>query len=455
MTASSTLPVQNPSLLPEPGPVIESPMKEVGEIEDELGQQATEKAKSFGGSNNSYCSVPRRQLSVAFADEVQGLTPSPPLSRPFQLSPSHVRRKKHLAGTNALACPHDKVSNPASASFVQPVDLGHGMTSLAVTSAPVREVREWPQIKKAPTFASLRVHESCASQMFSRSSRERESSQEHFFTPPSTRYPSTRKGRGKARASDDVYDQDASIVSENRHRALRRSCSDSSTSSKHNQSSGRSRPVARSTGRQDPASAEIFQPVAAAISAYSYDIAPPAVENATSSKVLHSLHSQPTSSMLLNQPVIRNDVAQQSRLGSERRRLDLPSIPTAEISSSRDFSSSLYSRPRSRIFRGLSKAFDGEADAAAPSMQSPVGTPRKSFSFDAGLHDMEALAEQRYVASKRSDAWTGGKREEISRLREDNEAIRKQISDLRHEFRSLKDVLLQAESHERWQECVS
>lgn len=160
--------------------------------------------------------------------------------------------------------------------------------------------------------------------------------------------------------------------------------------------------------------------------------------------------------MMLNQLALQGNVAKQSRAMSKKQKLaSISSTPTIEASSSHDFSSSLYSRPKPRMVRNHSKALDGGADAATPLLQSPVCGPRRSFSFDAGLHDVEALAEQRYIAAKKSGLWTGGKRSEINRLRNDNEALKQQISDLRTEFRTLKEVLLQTESHRRWQECVS
>lgn len=74
------------------------------------------------------------------------------------------------------------------------------------------------------------------------------------------------------------------------------------------------------------------------------------------------------------------------------------------------------------MFCNHSKALDGGADAINP-LQNPISALRRSFSFEPGLHEVEVLAEQRYVATNRSEVWTGGKRSEISRLRTDNEAL--------------------------------
>jgi hypothetical protein len=148
-------------------------------------------------------------------------------------------------------------------------------------------------------------------------------------------------------------------------------------------------------------------------------------------------------------------VAGPSELGTRKRKyVDVSTTPTAANSSFHNFSSSLHSRPRARVCRNHSKALDGGADAATPLLLSSVESPEKSVSFDSGLHDVEAIAEQRYKLAQRGTVWTGGKREEASRLRDNNAALKRQITNLCDEFRMLKDVLLQAESHRRWQECV-
>ncbi|KAF3035044.1 hypothetical protein E8E11_001029 [Didymella keratinophila] len=162
-----------------------------------------------------------------------------------------------------------------------------------------------------------------------------------------------------------------------------------------------------------------------------------------------------TGSSRFDSSAVHGNVAKQSRATSKKRKLaDIFPAPKIAGSSSHSFSSSLYSRPKSRVFRNRSKALDGGADAMTP-LQSPISAPRRSFSFETGLHEVEAVAEQRYVAAKRSEVWTGGKRSEISRLRTDNEALQQQISSLREEFKTLKDVLLQAETHRRWEARVS
>lgn len=88
-------------------------------------------------------------------------------------------------------------------------------------------------------------------------------------------------------------------------------------------------------------------------------------------------------------------------------------------------------------------------------LQSPVSGPRRNFSFESGLHVVEARAERRYVSTKRSEVWTGGKCLEIRRMCTGNKALQQHIVGLREEFRNLKNVLLQAESHRRWEACVS
>jgi hypothetical protein len=102
--------------------------------------------------------------------------------------------------------------------------------------------------------------------------------------------------------------------------------------------------------------------------------------------------------------------------------------------------------------RNALKALDGGANVVSPPIQSPPDVLRKSFSLDAGLSGIEALAEHRCIVAKRDGVWIGGKRSEISRLRIDNDALRREVSSLREEFQVLKDVLLRAETRRRWGE---
>ncbi|KAJ4309858.1 hypothetical protein N0V94_008727 [Neodidymelliopsis sp. IMI 364377] len=106
----------------------------------------------------------------------------------------------------------------------------------------------------------------------------------------------------------------------------------------------------------------------------------------------------------------------------------------------------------SGMSRNALKALDGGADVTRSPSQDPSNHLRKSFSFDVEFSGTEALAEHRCVVAKRDGVWTGGERSEISLLRIDNDALRKEISSLREEFQVLKDVLLQAETHRRWGE---
>ncbi|KAF3004352.1 hypothetical protein E8E13_009686 [Curvularia kusanoi] len=120
-----------------------------------------------------------------------------------------------------------------------------------------------------------------------------------------------------------------------------------------------------------------------------------------------------------------------------------------------DSSSSLYSRPKSRISHGCVGALDGGADIMPPGAYKLCQSSRRSFSFDAGLDDFNFLSEPRYATAKGYVPWSAIPREDLSRLLTDSEVLKRQMTSLRNEFRALKSVLLHCESQRRWQDCVS
>ncbi|KAF2621299.1 hypothetical protein BU25DRAFT_483102 [Macroventuria anomochaeta] len=460
MSAPSVLPVRNTPLSPEPGPVIKALMEVVGEIEIDQSQRTVEEKRPSEQPDDLHHRVSIERPTVSFSDKAQERTPDRSAGRlpnVSQASSSGSRWMGQWPRTNISARSQIETTKPGSLSTSsQPFSNKNSTGRPGNSNISIREARRWPQIKHIPVVASLRARRARVSKPSSHSSRRLGSSDQDFFTPPSTRHPSTREDKGKGKTAKSMHNQGAFVVSEKRHKPLRISSGDSSSLSEHVQSNKRDRQVARSTGRLDSGRAEKSRPTAAATSDSLLAMPSTEMEGSRWPSVSRSLYSQPASNMVQNRPTIKGDVEEQSGSSSRKRKLlDISPAPTAEASSSHDLSSSLYSRPKSRVFRGHSKALDGGADAATPILRSPICGSRKSFSFDAGLHDLEALAEQRYTDVKRAGVWTGGKREEISRLCDDNAALKRQISDFRHEFRMLKDVLLQAESHWRWQECVS
>lgn len=158
-----------------------------------------------------------------------------------------------------------------------------------------------------------------------------------------------------------------------------------------------------------------------------------------------------TQSTMLSQLATRGVAAKQARVSKRPKVLEyIRSVPVTETYSLRDPSSSLYSRPKSRVFRGRTEALDGGVDTMTSLLSSPTRDPRRSFSFsfEAELHDLEFPTERRHATAE-------SKHEGISRLLKDNELLRHQLAGLRNDFQALKTVLLRSESSRRWQDCVS
>ena len=450
MSQPSILPVPNNPLSPKLGPVIESLMMEAGEIEGEHLKQSVEQKKPSGQQENLHSQILIERPTVSFSDNTKERTSN------RLAGPSHVHETKQWHRTNISARPRiETTPRPILLSAQPPINkdavMGPGKNNVSV-----QDVCSWPDIEKPPVVAPHRERRVRASKTSSQSLRKSGSSEQDFFTPPSTRHLSTREDKGKGKAVESMHMPEPSLANTKRDKPLRSSKGESSESSEYDLSNDGNRQVARATGRLNSAGAEKPQPAAGAISHPARLLPVIKMKSLTSWDVLPIVHTEPASDIARSQLEINSDVVGDFRSGSKKRKLlNISLMPAVEASSSNDFSSSLYSRPKSRMFRGHSKAFDGGTDAATPLPQSPICVPRQSFSFDNGLHDVQALAEQRYIALKRSVIWTGGKREEISRLRDDNTALKRQIADLRDEFRMLKDVLLQAESRRLWRECAS
>lgn len=453
MSVPSILPTMESPLSPQPGPVIKKLMEGVGEIEEEPVQgtnaerqprEGTEKVRASGIEKKSTVSfsTPTRYRSSIWQppNDLQSLTDKyHPAAQLFKAEVPTPRLSETMM-SGALPVPSKaprKVESTTSQS--------------GFNSSNVRAHHQ-ARVEQAPTVPARLPRRLCASEASCCPLRRSASSSQDFFTPASTRFPSVRKARSKNEAAERTVDFHPERH-EKRHKPLRISSGDSS-SLLGNEQGNIKELIARSAGRLEPAKAKT-SPAAAARGSVARSSS--SDTNALSSlrSISRSYDSIPESCPMLNQLAFQGNVAKQSRATSKKRKLaDVSPAPTVAVSSSHDFSSSLYSRSKSRVFRNHSKALDGGADAVTP-LQSPVSGPRRSFSFEAGLHEVEALAEQRYVVAKRSEVWTGGKRLEINRLRIDNEALQQQISSLREEFKALKDVLLQVETHRRWEACVS
>lgn len=447
MSAPAILPKRRSPLSPEPGPVIKKLMDEVGEIEeaplqsinvterpqDELEETGTlgfnkKPTVSFSTTNPHHSVLSRSPNGLHYPKDKIKSVAQPPKAK----LPSLRLSDTMMSGALPVSWQSPKLVN----STKDP--------SIADTST-VRVCRQ-PRVKKAPMAQPRQSQRVCPSKASCCSLRRSASSSQDFFTPPSTRFPSVRKVESRDKTTQRSSES-LPAVREKRLKPLRISSGDSFSLSEYGQSN-REWPVVRSTGRLDSAKAKLSRPAAAAFG-LAVDSASLDPDKRSSLRSISRSHdSIPASGAMLNQLAFQGQVAKQSRATNKKRKLADSPVSTIATSSSHDFSSSLYSRPKSRVFRNHSKALDGGADAMTP-LQSPVSGPRRSFSFEVGLHKVEALAEQRCVSTKRSEVWTGGKHSEITRLRTDNEALQQQMMSLREEFRTLKNVLLQAESHRR------
>ena len=460
MSVPSSLPNHKPFPSPEPGPAIKSLMTGVGEIEDEERKDATEDKDPPGQPSDSGSPVLVRRPNVSFSNKAQEQTPHSPAGQfpnGLQVSSSLLRRTIQWPKTDIFIRARNgtKTHSSPSTSSTRLFSSRELSDWPDHEKAQIQDARKWAHTRKAPAVTPRRARRVRASRKSSCCNQRSGSSEQEFFTPPSTRHPSTRKDKGKGKVFESSPAIESSVMSQKRHKPLRMSNDDTAASS-YNVSGQGSRSVTRTTGSPGLIRTPRTQPTAAAIERTSKPSVPTVTAGPFSPDVSSSLSSRhirhATSDIALNE-LIQAEFSASS--GQKRTLADVSPAPTAAASSSHDFSSSLYSRPKSRVFRNHSKALDGGADAATPLLRSPAKNPRRSFSFDTDPHDAEIHAGQRYVKAKKSMVWTGGKREEISRLRNDNAALERQISNLCDEFRMLKNVLLQAESHRRWQECVS
>ncbi|KAH6620526.1 hypothetical protein C7974DRAFT_399939 [Boeremia exigua] len=323
---------------------------------------------------------------------------------------------------------------------------------------PIRGICCVRRVECASATTSRRAyrvrHSTCCS------SRRTCSSEQDFFTAPSTRYPSTRQDRqdkGKSNVVKSVHAVEPLNGDEHGHIKWYKSIGIRSTSPEHEEQQGRDTPVTRSARRLEPVSVGRSQPAATAIGYQQRAMPVKKREGIISPGTYRSVDITSTSGTVSGRLASQDNVAKKSSKHGRKEQLrSIPPVPIAEVSaSSWDISSRLSSRSRSCVFSDHIKAVDGGGDDVTPPSRRSIGGSRKSHSFDAGLHGVEAFGGQRYVAARRSKMWTDSKCEDISRLRTDNKALRKQIADLRNEFRALKDVLLHAESQRRWQDCVS
>ncbi|KAJ8104519.1 hypothetical protein OPT61_g10715 [Boeremia exigua] len=392
-------------------------------------------------------SLPTRSLSL-YPEQISTLSAFPLLDV-SQASLSRVRQTEQENESDFLSGVQRKLPPDPIRPMARPSINESSVVDAHQIGIPSRHSRERPLPKPKYSAIPYRARRTRYSNCCS--SRQSSSSDRDFFTAPSTRYPSIRQDKGKGKAVESLSAQKKLDVDEDRGMALFMSAGTISPSPEHEKKRKRDGPVARSAKKLTSAVADESQFAAAAVGPSSR-IAPAPKNSFSPSQGFRNS----TPDIGASQLAVQHGLAKRSTEGGRKTGLldHIDPDPIAEASSSQGFSSSIYSRSKSRMLHRRPKALDGGADADTPMPQDLDRGARRSFSFEAGLHDFEALGERRHMTSK-SVVWTGGKREEISRLRNDNAALRQEMSSLRNEFRVLKRVLLRAESQRRWQECIS
>lgn len=453
MSAPSTLLTRRSCLLSTPRSVSKKSAHDTDEVEDDPIKGTITLAWPTARSGKVHASELDQKSTVSFSRRTQSLgliRHLPDVSQSsnwteYLITPSFEVDMPSLAQSEtmmsgALPIPLRPTTAIDSTGDQKTINTAKGQT------------RWQSRIAKGPIVSTRPVRQNRASEASCCRLRRSTSSSRAFFTPPSTRFPSVRKGKSTdviaARTIESQPD-----IHETGHVPLRSSSDNSSISVEYGQGNN-DKPVARSTGRLNLAKVKMSRPAAATTDHPVRSGTPEKKSSSSLRNISGSYDSIPASDTMLNHLTVQGNVVKQSRVMNKRRLASISPAPVTATSSSHDSSSSLYSRSKPRLFRNHLKALDGGADTATP-LYTPARSPRRSFSFVGGLHKIEAIAEQRYVVAKKSEFGTDGKGSEISRLRSDHEALKKNISDLRVEFLALKDVLLRTESHRRWLECVS
>lgn len=407
MSARSMLLARDLASTPEPGPVIMSLIREVGDIEGEVSRPCEQQRKPLEREDVLQRRVLVNQRTESFKDADQVRTQaisrySQPMYPPPQPLHAHTRTPLTLP-----TCSTHPPYQPTTFSISPPLRSPLSKDPVVCTGKAIWNLRKRSRSKAAPTMARSRHQRRRRSACCS--SRQERSEEQEFFTPPATRWPSLKEGRMEERVLLEARNQEPEVMIT---------------------------PAAR---RSRLFVAERSQPVVTASSL---------------SQIL-SANPKDESSIAPDRFVFEVSEGRSEKFSEKRGLRYISPTPTAAASSSHDLSSSLYSQTRPCTFRGDSTALDGGADTATPLPQSPSRTQERTFSFDAGQRDLEAPDEQQPVAMRQTRVCRGAKREDISRLHTDTETLRLQLCSLREEFEVLKGVLLGQESEKRWRACVS
>lgn len=431
MSAPPVLPTRNSSS-PEPNPVINALIEKIGDIESLIHNRNALQDKTQEQTNE------QTPMSIPVASTSTNVTAK--ILSPAAISSPNSSQADSLYRLDA---PREHRGTPISTQT--------SVDNQALVAASGRDIlglgtRKQAQTRETSITDSRRKHRAHSSEHSCRTSPGARSSQPDLFASSSTRHSPTRQDEDKNKAVHSVDGPSRYRAAGTRDHPVCDVGEDASASLRQDQNERGSGLLARPTGRSNAVWAETLQPVAAAGGPRPYP--EPQLEERESP--VRSNRFDQTQSTMLNLLATHGMAAKKARVGKRPEVLKyVPSVPITETYPLHDSSSSLYSRPKSRVFRGRTEALDGGADAGTTLFCSPTHGPRRSFSFsfDAGLHDLEFPAGRYATAESKH----GG----ISRLLEDNELLRHQIAGLRNDFQALKTVLLRSESSRRWQDCVS
>ncbi|KAJ4984828.1 hypothetical protein SVAN01_09701 [Stagonosporopsis vannaccii] len=418
MSAPSLFAVRDPSTTPEPGPVIMSLMKEVGDIED---------AEEHGEIIDQGEVLRRQGLVDRLMDSCTGADRDwAASSRPRQAPPEpphpHAWEQPSVPAYPAL---HSSLSN-------DPVyDPDRAIWNLQ------KQSRAGP----SPTTTRSRSHRRrgpvCCSSRLSRSSEQ------GFFTPPMTRFPSLRRDKRKGR-----------VVASERgggHTWFQMSGSGIRMSSREGaqereESASRS---ARALG-SDPVQRP--QP-AVATGCFSQILSVTAKDGPGSPR---RPDPTPANTMVPNGFASKGDSERASCKARKKMKLSYVSpVATSETPSLHNLASSASSQSNPQACHDDSTGLDGGAETITCPPQSRVLPPRRRSSFSSRRHVAEALHEQQHpVATSHTGTRTDPRIEQLSRFHTDTEALKAELCCLRNEFQELKGVLLGEESERRWRACV-
>ena len=446
MSAPSILPNRVSSLSPEPRSVIDMLWEEAeaeAAADEESGtvKRTVSPLKRAGVQE----AIPTAYTRDLFSDDLPQRVSRLPARGPSDVSngsPLQIERTRERPRRKSLIRPRiatETFKSPATPSS-RPTASASAAGLSPYSIPPIQEVRRWPQIHHAPEVPlASRARKYPSSEASSPSSLDSELSDEDFFTAPST-----RQDKGKTpqrlmspRASIGVDKSPARNLPPLRNRFPQRSNTPSGLSSRPTSRTIDHVVAIRDDGDAGPSNWLSPQPHhrQVTIDAPDWSLSPDLSTNSSSRPTTRTVSS----------PFLKD----QGAVGLGGRSSKIPQRRVTRNAGNMlpllDTSSNPYSRRTSGMFRSPPRAVDGEMDTpssvAASVDRSPFARrPRREFSFEAGLHKLEASAEQRFKVARRGQVTTGVNK--MRQLRDDSEALRKEMLALRAEFRALKDILL-------------